>query len=270
MSDDEHPLLQPIEVPEPLPKRPKRPTRALPPPPDDSPRHSPPQTPSSDLTPLRAHYLKKSLVQLQFGHEVDAITTTYPTNISTLSFLGHPFSPPPRDVNPFLDLPFLRYIFRQFVLTFPFMAAAPKDFYSEKLQPFVTSALSRNLSPTSVLDDDGNSDNTSDQASRKKLLRKVERNLSLFLSSATKLLEREEVVRLNQVDLDRLEALAHKRIAGGGKAKNVFQVNIVGVRTVVNKGRMRSRVHDVGIHLSHPHISHFVVRSLSCVHGVQV
>lgn len=150
------------------------------------------------------------------------------------------------------------------------MAAAPKDFYSEKLQPFVTSTISRNLSPTSVLDDDGNTDNTSDQASRKKLLRKVERNLSLFLSSATKLVEREEVVRLNQDDLDRLETLAHKKIAGGGKEKNVFQVTVVGVRSVVNKGRMRSRVHDVGIHLYHPHISHLVVRSLSYVHDAQV
>ncbi|RDB22498.1 hypothetical protein Hypma_010155 [Hypsizygus marmoreus] len=241
------------------PSRPRRPTRSVPPPPpidtaasdstvlESEPIvESPTEEPKSvtDLTPLRAHYLKKSLIQLQFSYEIDAITSSYPTNVNTLSFLGHPFSPPPRDADPFLDLPFLRYIFRQFVLTFPFMAAAPKDFYSEKLQPFTASALSRNLSPTSVLDDDDIGDGTSEQATRKKLLAKVERNLSMFLGAATKLVEQEQVVRLNQADLDRLEVLAKRRLAKAGKLRTVFEVNVVGVKTVVDKGRVRSRAHE--------------------------
>jgi hypothetical protein len=106
----------------------------------------------SVLTPLRAHYLKKSLIQLQFNREVDAITTASLHNISAFSYLGPPFTPPPKDAPP-LNLPFLRYIFRQYVLTFPFMAAAPKDFHPDKLQPFLASVLSRNLSSVSILDD---------------------------------------------------------------------------------------------------------------------
>ncbi|GLB33834.1 putative PX-associated protein [Lyophyllum shimeji] len=254
----------------PPPIRPRRPTRSLPPLPplvtgsdepgidndhqhDEQPVRSSgeelspladnPQ-PAADLTPLRAHYLKKSLIQLQFRHEIDAITTHSPTNSNKLSFLGPPFTPPPRNADPYLDLPFLRYIFRQFVLTFPFMAAAPKDFYSEKLQPFVTSALSRNLSPTSVLDDDDSADATVEQATRKKLMARVERNLALFLGAATNLVEPEQVVRLNQSDLDRLEALAKKRMAKLSKTKTVFEVNVIGVRTVVDKGRIRSRAHE--------------------------
>lgn len=272
--DDEQDFTLPLEAPQTISVdtlsppsqtsyvRPRRPTRALPPLPshddviqddvEDSPAQAEPApsssdtSPASDLTAIRAHYLKKSLIQLQFNHELDAITGNYPSNISTLSFLGQPFTPPPRDARPFLDLPFLRFIFRQFVLTFPFMAAAPRDFYSEKLQPFVTSALSRNMSPTSILDDDDNDgEGRSEQATRKKLLTKIERSLSMFLSSATKLVEREEVVRLNQVDLDRLEALAKRRMAKGGKEKVIFEVNVIGVRTVVDKGRMRSRAHEV-------------------------
>lgn len=266
--------------------RPRRPTRSVPEPPpplaipdddDDAPNATdnvtdatattasptaatPAPTPTADLTPLRAHYLKKSLIQLQFSHELDAITTSSPSNVSTLSFLGPPFSPPPRTADPFLDLPLLRYIFRQFVLTFPFMAAAPKDFYSDKLQPFAASVLARNLSPTSVLDDDddnddageGGSGGASEQATRKKLLAKVERNLAMFVGAATKLVEREEVVRLNQADLDRLEALAQKRKARAGKPKNVFEVNVIGVKTVVDKGRMRSRAHEVSVSPCNP------------------
>ncbi|KIM46162.1 hypothetical protein M413DRAFT_64985 [Hebeloma cylindrosporum] len=191
----------------------------------------------SDLTPLRAHYLKKSLVQLQFARELDLISSEGPANVSTLSYLGPPFTTPPKDA-PHLDLPFLRYIFRQFVLTFPFMAAAPKNFYSQKLQPFVAAVVSRNISPTSVLDEQ------SEQATRKRLLAKVERNLSLFVNAATKLVETEDVVRLTQDDLDRLETLSKKRQARLAKARDFFEVNIIGVRTVVDKGRMRSRAHE--------------------------
>jgi hypothetical protein len=124
------------------------------------------------------------------------------------------------------------------------MAAAPKDFYSEKLQPFIASALSRNLSPTSVLDD---SSDGSDQAARVKILSKIERSLSVFLGAATKLVEQEEVVRLSQLDLARLETLAKKRQAKRAKVKDFFEVNIIGVRTVIDKGRMRSRIHEVRV-----------------------
>lgn len=199
------------------------------------------EPPRSDLTPIRAHYLKKSLIQLQFNDELDAITSSAPNNISTFSYLGPPFSPPPKDA-PKLDLPFLRYIFRQFVLTFPFMAAAPKDFYSDKLQPFMASVLSRNLSPNSPFDENAE---TSETATRLKLLGKLERNLSMFLGAATKLQEPEEVVRLTQHDLDRLEATAKRRQKRNLKQRDIFEVNIVSVRSVVDKGRMRSRVHEV-------------------------
>ncbi|CAA7259770.1 unnamed protein product [Cyclocybe aegerita] len=207
-----------------------------PPPPQNNHEGSSSDQKDLELTAIRAHYLKKSLIQLQFARELDLITTEGPSNVSTLSYLGPPFSPPPKGAEP-LDLPFLRYMFRQFVLTFPFMAAAPKDFYSQKLQPFAAAMLSRNLSPTSLFDEE-----EAEIATRKKLLAKVERNLSLFVGSATKLVEAEEVVRLTQADLDRLEFLSKRRQARLAKTRDLFEVNVVGEFIIRTR---RSRYPDV-------------------------
>lgn len=224
--------------------RPRRPTRQIPSVPkstdDDPVDHV--QVPSEEhylaLTPLRAHYLKKSLIQLQFHKELNHITNAPDDGGSTLAYLGAPFTPPPTGAQP-LDLPFLKYIFRQFVLTFPLLAAADKSFYPNKLQVFVASALAKNISPTSLLEAENDP-----KAARIKLLDKLERNFALLFSAGTKLVEQEEVVRLNQHDLDRLEQLAKKRQARLAKHRDVFEVNIVCVRTVTDKGRVRSRVHE--------------------------
>lgn len=205
----------------------------------------PPPSCETDLTPIRAHYLKKSLIQLQFARELDFITSQGPTNVSTLSYLGPPFLPPPKDAQP-VELPLLRYMFRQFVLSFPFMAAAPKDFYSQKLQPFIAAVVSRNLSSTSLFDEPD-----AEKASRKTIIAKFERALTLFLGNATKLLGPEEVVRLTQSDLDRLDLLSKKRQARLAKTKDVFEINIVSVRTVLEKGRIRNRAHDVCFRFSY-------------------
>ncbi|PFH52746.1 hypothetical protein AMATHDRAFT_73878 [Amanita thiersii Skay4041] len=216
------------------------------------------------LTPVRAHYLKKALVLLQFRHELALISSTDPpfntlhpnaaligtstSSISTLSYLGLPFTPPPKNA-PFLDLPFLRYIFRQFVMSFPFLAAAPKDFYSAKLQPFIASVLARGIAMEDgvselLVDHTENKksqDNHHQHPSHHKLLAKLERHLALFLGATTRLIETEQVVRLSQTDLDRLDNIATKR---SKRNKDVVQVNVVCVRTVIDKGRVRSRAHQ--------------------------
>ncbi|KAI0796654.1 hypothetical protein C8Q75DRAFT_802341 [Abortiporus biennis] len=194
----------------------------------------------SALTPLRAHYLKKQLVQLQFNAEMSALVNVPATNISTFSYLGPPFSPPPKD-GPRLDLPFLRYMFRHYVLSFPFLAAAPKDFFPEKLQPFMASMLSRNLALDSVLD--LNPDN-SEEAARYKVQVKLQRQFAMLMTSGTKLVEEEDVVRLTQRDLNRLENLARRRAAKFAKLKDTFEINVVCVRTVIERGRVRNRAHE--------------------------
>lgn len=199
------------------------------------------QDTSSELTPLRAHYLKKELIQLQFREELRGLTVVPANNISTFSYLGPPFIPPPKDA-PRLDLPFLRFMFRKFVLSFPFLASAPKDFFPEKLQPFMASMLSRNLSSASPLD---NTPEDSEQVARFKLLAKIERNFSVLLTSGTRIVEPEDIVRLTQKDLDRLEHLAKKRANRERKLKDLFEVNVVCIRTVVEKKRVRNKAHEV-------------------------
>ncbi|QRW01794.1 PX domain protein [Ceratobasidium sp. AG-Ba] len=254
----------------PVSARPDRPSRPPPPVPSDSPSEAPPPVPAKDhpptpisptngaqknsvaegksttgrnvthnldspadlytLTPLRAHYLKKTLISMQFSEELKTLTTQ-PSNssISTLSYLGTPFTPLPRDV-PRQDLPFLRFMFRQFALTFPFLAAAPKDFFPNKFQPFVA----------------GEEAQTSDG---QQILNKAEKHLALLLGAAMKLTENEEVVRLSQADLTRIERAAERRrkkaaAAGGAARAEAFDVNVVAVRAVTDKGRVRSKVHE--------------------------
>lgn len=198
----------------------------------------------SILTPVRAHYLKKTLIQLQFNRELDIVTSPAHGTVSPLSYLGTPFKPPPKDA-PHISLPFLRYIFRQFVLTFPFLDEAPKNFFPDKLQPFAASVLSRNLSPTSIMEEDAEQMGEASKSTRKTLMAKAERSLSILVSSGIKLAEPEQVVRLSQADLNRLEAIAKSRLARERKSKDAIDVNIICVRTIVSKGRVRSRAHDV-------------------------
>ncbi|EPT03805.1 hypothetical protein FOMPIDRAFT_1035376 [Fomitopsis schrenkii] len=207
--------------------------------PDEPPASTSDADPNT-LTPLRAHYLKKELISLQFQYELNALTAVPTNNISPFSYLGPPFVPPPKGA-PALELPFLRYSFRTFVLSFPFLTDAPRDFFPDKLQPFLGSMLSRTLSSTSVLDE-GEQD--SEEAARHKLLAKLERHAAMLMTSGTKLQEKEEVVRLKQADLDRLEMIARKRAAREAKTKDRFEVNVVCVRTVTEKGRVRSRMHE--------------------------
>jgi hypothetical protein len=60
-----------------------------------------------------------------------------------------------------------------------------------------------------------------------------------------KLVEKEDVVRLSQADLKRLQTLAQRRRERTQKQKIVFEVNVVCVRSVTEKGRVRSKAHEV-------------------------
>jgi hypothetical protein len=114
------------------------------------------------------------------------------------------------------------------------------------VQPFISSLISRNLNSTPVLDDE-----SVDPTGTSKLIAKAERSFALFFNYAVKTIEKEEIVRLSQSDLDRLEMIARKRHAKLMKQKDVFEVNIVCVRAVIDRGRVRSKAHEVRSHDLH-------------------
>jgi len=172
----------------------------------------PPPHDPLQLTPLRAHYLKRELVTLEFVKELTSLDSP-----GALSVLGPPFLPKSRFVDGVpqpapqvgskeqieeqrseegqLDLPFLRFVFNHFILSFPFLVACPPTFFSHKLQPFVYSFVQRNISGS---DDRGEGEEDS-KTKRKKIAGKVEKHLGLVMSAAIKLTEnggREEVVRI--------------------------------------------------------------------------
>jgi hypothetical protein len=222
---------------------------------------------SSELTPLRAHYLKKTLVGLAVERELNALCDPA-LGASALGLLGLPFQPLSMDGKPVKisreeggqgDLPILRYLFHQFLLPFPFLAAAPPTFWSGKVQPFVTSFLAINqtrLSPTSLKTGDGEPDLSlaSEEEiiefhARRKLWEKLQKQLGMLFGAGIKLTTGEEVVRIGQGDLRKLE------IAGEESRKKMqerqarmgpgFDVNVICVRNVTEKGRVRSKSHDV-------------------------
>ncbi|KAG8931592.1 hypothetical protein FRC01_001097 [Tulasnella sp. 417] len=200
----------------------------------------------AELTAIRAHYLKKSLISLQFSKELKVLSNPASNpNVSILSYLGSPFTPPPKESADVYDLVFFKFIFRQFFLTFPFFASAPKNFFPQKLQPFVDSLLARNLTGgfNATID---KREEDAEELGRQKIIHKLEKQLTLLLGSAVKLTDKEEVVRLTQADLDRLEALARRRRERALRraSQDVFEVNVVGVRSVLEKRTLRSKAHD--------------------------
>lgn len=228
---------------------------------------------SLDLTPLRAHYLKRELVTLQLRSEMSHLDSP-----EALALLGPPFFPQTRFINgqpqpapaagsredemereevgKAADLPFLRFVFNRFVLSFPFLANCPPTFFSHKLQPLVYSFISRNIS----------SDDQEDQNQRRKMSAKVEKKMGLILSAAVKLSEnggREEIVRIaadgsmvpaipaSQQSVFNLDTSGLPRSGvrdGLLQEKEVveddFVVNIVAVRNAVVRGRVRNKSHE--------------------------
>ncbi|OWZ64547.1 hypothetical protein AYX14_06457 [Cryptococcus neoformans] len=232
--------------------------------------------PPTVLTPLRAHYLKKTLVSLQVSHELALITDPV-LGANALGLLGDPFVLPPQARQEALqrvseiaraegqvgDLPFLRFMFHQFLLPFPFLTAAPPTFWSAKVQPFLSSFLSttgisahatQTEQEREVVESLMSKDELKEVQERRKLWVKVEKHLALMFGLGIKLTNGEEVVRIGQAELKRLEALQEERKRkwmekhGGrqpGEAHATgFEVNVIGVRLVMEKGRVRNRSHE--------------------------
>jgi hypothetical protein len=236
---------------------------------------APPADSPLELTPLRAHYLKRELVTLEFVAELRTLDSP-----NAVSLLGPPFLPESRFVNGLptpvplagsaeaaevrpapaesrVDLPFLRFVFHHFVLSFPFLANCAPTFFSHKLQPFIYSFVSRNISSSNDREED---------TKRKRIAGKIEKHLGLIMSAATKLTDnegREEVVRIEEDGTATAGVPASQAQAQGGTEEKdatttkqpvsytaglpkqeTFGINVVSVRNKIVKGVLKNRHHE--------------------------
>jgi len=202
----------------------------------------------NELSPLRAHYLKRELVTLRLVQELEEFLQP-----DALSVLGPPFAPAQPGTNVptsvqarqarDVDLPFTRFLFHHFILSFPMLAKAQPSFFSDKLQPFVHSFLARNIST---------SDDREEMSKRRKITGKFEKHLGLILSAAIKMTDnggKEEVIRISDYFDGQGNPLPQNPQAGKSlppiprsviEKDMIFSVNVVTVRTIVVKGRLRN------------------------------
>jgi hypothetical protein len=265
-------------------------------------------TPPTILTPLRAHYLKKTLVNLQISYELNLITDPV-LGANALGLLGEPFVLPEaakrealqrvsemaRNEGRVGDLPFMRFLFHQFLLPFPFLATASPTFWSQKVQPFLSSFLqTTGYTRQSSLSEEEQrmaeslmtKEEKAEVEERKKMWAKVEKHMGLMVGVGVKVMGGEEVVRIGQSELRRLEMMQEERrrkwmerhagemqmvggpgqsegqggasgsggvavTAGSGSAPEPisFEVNVIGVRLVQEKHRVRNKSHEVSLYL---------------------
>ncbi|KAK0528581.1 hypothetical protein OC842_004504 [Tilletia horrida] len=182
------------------------------------------------LTPVRAHYLKKALIRLQVENEMRSLSKR-----DALATFGPPFRPSAQARS--TDLPFLRFMFQHFVLTFPFLRSAPPNFFADKVQVFVDRFLEKNISST---------DDREEITKRRQITSKFERYVVLLMTAAIRCKDNlEEIVRISEADSAKLSATQQRvRAAVKGELNDTFEVNIVGVRTITTKGRLRNRYHE--------------------------
>jgi hypothetical protein len=234
------------------------------------------------LTPLRAHYLKKTLVALQLSHELMLITDPV-LGANALGLLGDPFVLPEaarreamkrvseisRQEGSIGDLPFMRFLFHQF--------------WSAKVQPFLSSFLTTTgvIQRSSLTREEKimaeslmSKEEKKEVAERAKMWNKIEKHGALMVGIGIKVVGGEEIVRIGQSELRRIEEDRETRrrewMAKRGmspavpgappppSAGMVFEVNVVGVRVVAEKGRVRSKSHEVSSSLTGMSQAHHV------------
>ncbi|KAH8166042.1 hypothetical protein CIB48_g2207 [Xylaria polymorpha] len=190
--------------------------------------------PNQTLTGKQEHYLKRELVAEQVNWEISELNS--PT---ALRRFGAPFKSDYGEVSPLdSELPILRYIFVHHVREFPFLdKAKEKEFWQDKLQVFLESFASKNIS---------SSEDRLEETKRRKLALKCRKLVELMMVSgvptASGFEERirfaeMEIVDRNAIDTGVLNTLPE------GNFVNGWDVNVAGVRTTMVKRNIRHHKH---------------------------
>ncbi|KAK6843567.1 PX domain-containing protein [Apiospora arundinis] len=190
--------------------------------------------PGQTLTGKQEHYLKRELISEQVAWEINELNS--PT---ALRRFGAPFGSPLGEVSPIdSELPILRYIFVHHVREFPFLdKAREKEFWQDKLQVFLESFASKNIS---------SSEDRLEETKRRKLAVKCRKVVELMMVSgvptASGFEERIRFAEMEIVDRDAIDTGMLNTLPEGNYV-NGWDVNVAGVRITSVKRKIRSHKH---------------------------
>ncbi|KAG6363428.1 hypothetical protein INS49_008527 [Diaporthe citri] len=190
--------------------------------------------PGQTLTGKQEHYLKRELISEQVRWEISELNS--PT---ALRRFGAPFKSDLGEVTPYdSELPILRFIFVHHVREFPFLdKAREKEFWQDKLQVFLESFASKNIS---------SSEDRLEETKRRKLALKSQKLVELMMVSgiptSSGFEERIRFSEMEVVDRDAIDTgVLHTQPEGN--YINGWDVNMAGVRVTKVRGNIRSHKH---------------------------
>ncbi|KAI0021450.1 succinate flavoprotein subunit [Xylariomycetidae sp. FL0641] len=175
--------------------------------------------PGQTLTGKQEHYLKRELISEQVDWEISELNS--PT---ALRRFGAPFKSDFGEVSPLdSELPILRYIFVHHVREFPFLdKAKEKEFWQDKLQVFLESFASKNIST---------SEDRLEETKRRKLAQKCRKLVELMMVSgiptASGFEERIRFAEMEIVDRDAIDTGMLHTMPEGNYV-NGWDVNVAG------------------------------------------
>lgn len=190
--------------------------------------------PGQTLTGKQEHYLKRELIAQQVKWEISELNS--PT---ALRRFGAPFKSEFGEVSPLdSELPILRYIFVHHVREFPFLdKAKEKEFWQDKLQVFLESFASKNIS---------SSEDRLEETKRRKLALKAEKLVELMMVSGVRTSSGfEERIRFSELEIVDRDAIDISVISSipEGNYLNGWDVNVAGVRITSIKRNIRYHKH---------------------------
>ncbi|CAO3669142.1 unnamed protein product [Umbelopsis ramanniana] len=150
--------------------------------------------PTFDLNAKETHYLKRELVTQEIHTELDKLTqgASFKTLLDQDTDLKDS------------DLPFLRYIFKNFVLEFPFLKKEQDDKFWDKCETFLTEFQKKRI---------GSSDKN-EVTQRKKMEYKVEKMIVILLGAAIQTVQgKEEGIKVDQQMLNQGKTAEEKASA---------------------------------------------------------
>ncbi|OTB06635.1 hypothetical protein M426DRAFT_258311 [Hypoxylon sp. CI-4A] len=195
---------------------------------------APATPPGQTLTGKQEHYLKRELISEQVNWEISELNS--PT---ALRRFGAPFKSAFGEVSPYdSELPILRYIFVHHIREFPFLdKAKEKEFWQDKLQVFIESFASKNIS---------SSEDRLEETKRRKLALKCRKLVELMMVSgvptASGFEERIRFAEMEIVDRDAIDTGMLNTMPEGNYV-NGWDVNVAGVRITLIKRNIRRHKH---------------------------